>query len=240
MKLLSLSILTLSVLAAAPAGAQTLSLFEAAQSQEQSSQAPALIGGPGLLEPGPGFSLRSVARFGDSYWGLVTDAVGNSMEVHWLPGEQTSLGELAQYSGYKVLELTARTLRLQFPQGLPCSASGQEGLVCVDDTTALLSLVSLAPLQSNGSQTLQTEQPSAVPGPEQTMDNAEFINPFVNIAADAAPMQDAEMAARADRARARAERLEQFQVERIADDQIPPGMRRVRTPFGDRLVPVRE
>jgi hypothetical protein len=72
------------------------------------------------------------------------------------------------------------------------------------------------------------------------MDNAEFINPFVNIAADAAPMQDAEMAARADRARARAERLEQFQVERIADDQIPPGMRRVRTPFGDRLVPVRE
>ena len=151
MKLLSLSILTLSVLAAAPAGAQTLSLFEAAQSQEQSSQAPALIGGPGLLEPGPGFSLRSVARFGDSYWGLVTDAVGNSMEVHWLPGEQTSLGELAQYSGYKVLELTARTLRLQFPQGLPCSASGQEGLVCVDDTTALLSLVSLAPLQSNGS-----------------------------------------------------------------------------------------
>jgi len=240
MKRLSHSILALSLLAAGHAGAQTLSLFETAQSQGQSTQPPPPIDGPGPLEPSPGFSLHSVARFGNSYWGLVTDAVGNSIEVNWQPGQQSSLGDLAQYSGYRVLELTAQTLRLQFPPGLPCSASGQEGLLCVDSTTALLSLVSLKPLQSNGSRQQQTEQPATVPGSEQPMDSEGFINPFVNIAADAAPIRDAETAAPADRARARAERLEQLRVDRIADDQIPPGMRRVRTPFGDRLVPVRE
>ena len=234
------SILTLSVLAAAPAGAQTLSLFETTQRQEPGPQVSAPVGGPGQLEPGSGFSLRSVARFGDTYWGLVTDAAGNSMEVHWQPGAPTSLGELAQYRGYQVLELTAQTLRLQFPPGQPCRSSGQQGLVCVDDTTALLSLVALAPLQHNGSQPLPAQQPDAVTGPEQMLDDEEFINPFATMAAEAAPMPDADMAARVARARARAERLQQLPVDRIADDQIPPGMRRVRTPFGDRLVPVTE
>ena len=105
---------------------------------------------------------------------------------------------------------------------------------------ALLSLVALAPLQHNGSQPLPAQQPDAVTGPEQMLDDEEFINPFATMAAEAAPMPDADMAARVARARARAERLQQLPVDRIADDQIPPGMRRVRTPFGDRLVPVTE
>jgi hypothetical protein len=35
--------------------------------------------------------------------------------------------------------------------------------------------------------------------------------------------------------------LRQFEQSAVIEDaDIPPGMQRVRTPFGDRLVPVRE
>jgi hypothetical protein len=243
MSRLSPLILTLTLLATAPAGAQTLSLFETTQGQEQGSQATAPISGPGPFEPGPGFSLRSVARFGDSYWGLVTDAVGNSMEVQWQPGEQTSLGELAIYSGYRVLELTPKTLRLQFPQGQPCSTTSQEGFICLDESTVLLSLVSLAPLQRTDSQPLP-QDPQLDPGSrgittDELSNAAGLDNPFA-AAVMAAQGQDVEQTAREARSRARVERLQQFHIERIPEDQVPPGMRLVRTPFGDRLVPIRE
>jgi hypothetical protein len=47
-----------------------------------------------------------------------------------------------------------------------------------------------------------------------------------------------EQAARAQRQQQRTDRLRAFQGRRIDDADIPPGMQRARTPFGDTLVPI--
>lgn len=67
-----------------------------------------------------------------------------------------------------------------------------------------------------------------------------YVNPFNGQQQVVDQMTPEMQAAREARQRARADRLGQFQPVRIPDDQIPPGMRRVTTPFGDRLVPERE
>ena len=69
-----------------------------------------------------------------------------------------------------------------------------------------------------------------------------FVNPF-NGQAEVVDQQfsPAQQDARQSRQRARSERLNRLvEQARIPDDQIPPGMQRVTTPFGDRLMPIRE
>ena len=68
-----------------------------------------------------------------------------------------------------------------------------------------------------------------------------FRNPFSGeLEVAEQQLSPEELAARAERQAARRGRLSNFQLERISEADVPPGMRLVRTPFGDRIVPVRE
>ena len=49
-----------------------------------------------------------------------------------------------------------------------------------------------------------------------------------------------EIASREQRRAERAEQFRNFEIVRIADDDIPDGMRRIRTPFGDSLEPIED
>jgi hypothetical protein len=68
-----------------------------------------------------------------------------------------------------------------------------------------------------------------------------FVNPFSGQAELVDQQSPDQQSAREARQRARGERLNRLvEASRIPDDQVPAGMRRVTTPFGDRLVPERE
>jgi hypothetical protein len=50
-------------------------------------------------------------------------------------------------------------------------------------------------------------------------------------------LTEEQKAEREERRQRRAEQFRNFEIVRIADDEIPEGMQRIRTPFGDRLEP---
>ena len=62
-------------------------------------------------------------------------------------------------------------------------------------------------------------------------------NPFSGELQEAPNLSAEEITAREERRQARAEQFRNFEIVRIADDEIPEGMQRIRTPFGDRLEP---
>ena len=79
------------------------------------------------------------------------------------------------------------------------------------------------------------DRPDTIPGT-----NVLRRNPFtgeLQTLPDRTPEEEAER----NRIRAeRAERFRNFEVVRIPDNEIPEGMQRVRTPFGDSLEPIED
>lgn len=227
-----------------PAGlllAQQLTLFEPLQQTDSAPDgsrmgpAPAIAAMPGTA----GLALRSSARFGRVHQVVLSDASGNDLALQWQAGERVAV---PQHPGYVVTGVNGMEVTLQHPAGQPCQDNDVSGVRCLSGDTAVLSLATLSPLP---------KAPSPMgPEPQRTEDgdiirtdangNTVFINPFSAAAMEAEELTPEQQQDRAARAQARQQRLQQFQIERIPDDQIPPGMRRVRTPFGDRLVPIRE
>jgi hypothetical protein len=227
--------------------AQTLSLFEGVESGAEAPQQSSSAQGFPAESGTPAFTLRSNSRFGDEYRSVVLGRNGETIEVRWQAGEKI---ELSGYFGFTVVEVNARELSLQHPGSESCVANEAAGVRCADANTSVLSLATMSPLPSNG--TAEPAPPDALaPGTEGMQPGGgegvimgpgaeQFTNPFSGVAEEDPQLSEAEMAARIERARNRAERLSQFQPQRINDEDVPPGMRVVRTPFGDRLVPVRE
>jgi hypothetical protein len=93
-----------------------------------------------------------------------------------------------------------------------------------------------AAIQAQQAQAAAQGLPVPVPGGQGF-----FVNPFSGQAELVDQQSPEQQATRDARQRARGERLNRLvEASRIPDDQIPPGMRRVTTPFGDSLVPERE
>lgn len=237
--------------------AQDLTLFEPTQS-EQTPNGPQRALEPqgpvvGVFASDPAFTLGSASRFGDSYQATLKDRQGQSVVVAWQPGARSAV---PGQPGFAVVGVTAREVVLELPAHERCMALPERGVSCNSDNVARLALATLMPLESNGTAPapavdamqepmnpfeaaiMNAQQGAMVQGPAEG--DAVLINPFVGIEDSTVPMSEAEVQERVERARARAERLQQFQPQRIPEDQVPPGMRLVRTPFGDRLVPAGE
>ena len=125
----------------------------------------------------------------------------------------------------------AGNLSLRYPVGMPCEDHVDQGVSCTSTAnTARLELVNgeaLAAQRTINNVEGSAEQAEAVPAginPE----TGEPMNPFEAIrAARAAGINPSDAAA---------DGRPRFTPRRIADEDVPPGMRKVSTPFGDRLV----
>lgn len=235
-----LLILHLGLNLGGPAQAQQLNLFEPLQ-VEAVPEGPR-IGPVAALQLGAsteGLTLRGAARFGEVYELVLTDPAGADLPLRWRQGERVAV---PQRPGYVVLAVSGAEVTLQLPAGQPCTPNEASGVRCLAADTAVLSLATLSPLQPNiqsqGQDPIRTEEGDIIR--TDANGNTVFINPFSAAAMEAEELTPEQQQDRAARAQVRQQRLQQFQIERIPDDQIPPGMHRVRTPFGDRLVPVRE
>lgn len=168
------------------------------------------------MSPQKDFILRGTSRIGDIR-AAVLQAPNGKQFVQRL--NNSGRTPIEGYPDYYLLQISAREIRVQYPEDSPCrNSNAQNGVQCsADQKTATLNLVHrkaiAAPRKSTRARTAKKAQTQRKLTPEE---------------------------ARKKREEARQKRKElykNFKRQVIKDEDVPPGMRVVRTPFGDRLVP---
>jgi hypothetical protein len=235
------------------AHAQTLTLFEPLDANNAPLGAAAQPGAANATLAGagqPAFTLRSTSRVGDRYHVVLVNRDGTISQVAWQAGQSAAV---PGHSGFAITQVAGRSVALTQPES--CIAAPDKGVSCGADNQALLALATVAPVTVKSAAAQRPNQdPFASAGPnngrrgnrdrgrvgpggDQGNNGGQgngpvVVNPFTGAAEPAPQLSAEEQAARADRQRVRT-----VQPRRIDDADIPPGTQRVRTPFGDTLVP---
>ncbi len=207
--------------------AQDLSLFEpvvnevridnveAQQNREQNAVATA-----------PAFTLIGTSRIGGRYKATLASSSGKIVVVTGSPG---SVQEIPDHPGYRLVDIGSRRVSIANPGASPCIAAADKGVTCGADGLSLLSLATAAPVPAaQNAEAATAYNDSAAPQPGAIPEN-----PFA-AALRAAALNEANAQAQAPIPITPG--AERFQPRRIAPEDVPPGARVVRTPFGDRLV----
>jgi len=170
--------------------------------------------GPRDTDAGPEFTLLGTSRIGGSYSAILRHRSGESILVR---GQGNTATAIEGHAGYSVLSVGAGRLSLRYPVSVPCVEDVDQGVGCNGSpNTAELVLGTSPPLNRPA--------PSAILEPQ----TAQSINPFEAVLAAQADGNDP--------AQGDGDRAERFIPKRISSEDVPPGMRVVATPFGDRLV----
>ena len=231
---------------------QELNLFqqtENSQTQQTRNEGPQRSSGG---RTSPAFTLVGISRFGNAYYVSLRDRDGGSVTVKYDGQEITNIDG---YRGFRVAGVKSRMVSIRFPESDPCIENKERGVNCIGNI-GVLTMRNATPLETkieNEDALLTkgtefesistneidvnafTESSDTIPGT-----NVLRRNPFtgeLQTLPDRTPEEQAER----NRIRAeRAERFRNFEVVRIPDNEIPDGMQRVRTPFGDSLEPIEE
>jgi hypothetical protein len=183
----------------------------------------------------PVFTLIGTSRIGSKQSAILRHQNGESIRVATGAGGTATIDGYAEYSIY---DIGAGKLSVRYPSNIPCIAHKDKGVSCTDTpNTAQLQLVNaeaLARVEPTPSIALSTDGSSGLAeagaagvSPEGT------ANPFEALrAARAAGGNPAEISPGGGRDG----RNGRFTPRRISPEDVPPGMRVVSTPFGDRLV----
>tara|TARA_B100000686_G_scaffold353644_2_gene460119 strand:+ start:444 stop:1073 length:630 start_codon:yes stop_codon:yes gene_type:complete len=195
--------------------AQELSLFEEIEPDNDANsrgRSPRMNAIPRDNEPS--LSLIGITRIGNTYSVILRTGEDNSILVK-APENNSVI--IPGFPGYSISQIGSKNINLNYPENSSCVESLASGIKCLDDQVARLSLTKTEPLKAARSSELESSQ--------QTENDVEApINPFEAITRRAA-RPDSEL--RQDN---------QFRPRRINPEDVPPGMRIVSTPFGDRLV----
>jgi hypothetical protein len=195
----------------------------------------------------PAYTLRSISRFGSEYQAVLVNRSGEISRLAWQEGETP---QVLNSGGFQVASVGPSSLSLQHPPGDACVAAITAGVTCVTGDRSELRLTVAAPLPPTvAAVPMQPGNPfgdaqmGPMPVDPAMTDQAQqvFINPFSGEPEVLPQISEEERAERMARQQLRADRLRQFEQSSVIEDaDIPAGMQRVRTPFGDRLVPIRE
>ena len=220
------------LLCAVPVGhAQELQLFEPVEATAQVAP----FGGPQAEQaqvamPGtPAFTLVGTSRIGGRQRATLASSSGQIVHVDIRDGEAASIDG---FPGYRLVSVGSRRAEVALPEGMPCVGARAQGVDCLADGRVQLSLTTAAPVPV-AAPVIAAEGAFASDAPVTPDANGDVAadNPFA--AALRAAAQNERAGNNGQRGSINAER---FQPRRIAPEDVPPGMRVVRTPFGDRLV----
>ena len=169
---------------------------------------------------GPEFILLGTSRIGGSYSAILRHRSGESILVRSQGNVATPIED---HVGYSVLSVGAGKVSLRYPVSVPCAENVGQGVSCAaGPNTVELVLGTSVPLSRPVLAATLERGDSAEPSAVQS------INPFEAIIAG---QVDGNSPAQVDGGRS-----ERFVPKRISAEDVPPGMRVVATPFGDRLV----
>lgn len=199
--------------------AQTLSLFDEVEtgtrdSAEENSRAIRRDrNGNAII--GPEFTLIGTTRIGLKSTVVVKDRLGEIVSISVPEGENATI---PAHPGFEVVGVSAGSVAIKHPNNVPCIEFKEQGVGCAGVDLARLVLTNAEPLeivigvttsnQGSDTESINEESPS---------------NPFEAILQRAAnPDSDIDETA--------------FEPTRINPADVPPGMRVLSTPFGDRLI----
>jgi len=165
----------------------------------------------GDIMPKPVFTLVGTARFGDHYSTVINDGNEVNILLDEIPG---SIIPIPGYPQYQVIGISSGEVLIKYPADMDCVASKEEGISCNEANIATLRLTNAQPII-----------PSIVSEVRESTDEQNAPrNPFAALLEESSNSD------------ASAEEPDRFTPRRINPEDVPPGMRVVSTPFGDRLV----
>ena len=199
----------------------------------------------------PAFTLVGTSRFGDTYYASLVSRSGESVQVEWTEG---TVKEIDGFLGYRLADVNGRKVSIRLPSDENCVENIEKGVQCNGSFT-VLTLTNATPIEGRRSSVSERSGIEVSGDEEEVPENEEFEisensgragerlpgsnvlarNPFTGEPQTLPDLTPEEQAAREERRQRRAETFRNFEIVRIPDDEIPDGMQRIRTPFGDRL-----
>jgi len=166
---------------------------------------------PKKLPPQKDFELQGTSRFG-SRRAAVLKGPDNKTFIQYFENNTRTPLKLEGFEEYYLVSVKAREVQIEYPADFPCHKDKpKKGLKC--DKIANGKTVAVLNLKRN----------EALPAPKPK----------------ASPKKTAKKLSKEDEQKKRKELYKNFKKRVIKDEDVPAGMRVVRTPFGDRLVPLK-
>ena len=167
----------------------------------------------------PEFTLIGTSRIGSEYTVIIRHRGGDTLIVKAGPKSST---QIPGYSGYSILGVEPGSISIRYPENVSCVEFHNQGVSCAGGgNIAALSLANGEPMPSD-----EVETSLATATSNELLPDEQPINPFEALRAQqnnrSADTRDVDN--------------ERFTPRRISLEDVPPGMRVVSTPFGDRLV----
>jgi hypothetical protein len=222
---------------------QSFTLFEGVETSAQSrANAPTRPGRESRVTvAAPEFTLIGTSRIGDSYSALLRHRDGDTIAVKAASDVNT---RIPGHTDYTVVAVSAGSVSIRYPDNHPCEEHRDRGVSCSGaGNIAALELANAEPVaQSQATRTavaqgqLGGSDASTADAAAADTDNAPPDNPFAALRAARLGGQAGQLNGQNSGDAADPSRPQRFEPRRIAPEDVPPGMRVVSTPFGDRLV----
>lgn len=203
--------------------AQQLNLFEETETRSSSGNEPARResrrGSDGNLITGPEFTLVGTSRVGAKLLAVVKDSDGEIISVSM---NKDATAPITGHPGFELASIGSGEVTIRYPDGVDCQNFQNQAVFCEGANIARLGLANLEPLVVlNG---VRSNESLGSGQNEVESANGEITtNPFEALLQRAANSDGPDDSSG-------------FEPVRIDPSNVPPGMRVVSTPFGDRLV----
>ncbi|MDG2422299.1 MAG: hypothetical protein P8N40_11425 [Gammaproteobacteria bacterium] len=201
---------------------QQLELFEETETssrvEETARSDRARRDSAGNIVSGPIFTLVGTTRIGESHSVMLRE---NNGEIISIKSKANTVLSIPGYPGYLVSEIGLARAAIEYPEDLPCIEYIDEGVLCIEPNKAQLGLTNATPLEARNRLDINVNEDRADSSGQSL--SGEPQNPFEALLEGGANSDSNEETG-------------SFTPRRINPEDVPPGMRVVSTPFGDRLV----
>ncbi len=197
---------------------------------------------PKPLLPQKDFLLKGTSKIGNKVSVILQGLDGKDVMVKI---DKSGRTPIPNSPGYTIIGVEPRQLKIEYPQDAPCRTTDRaKGVVCQGEgRIALLKLERRGAIAAPPPAAPVAAPPpifaGAPPAPNNpfaaAVNQQGVQNPFANL--PQRPLTPEEQKKQEEELKQRQELYKNFQRQVIKDEDVPPGMRVVRTPFGDRLVP---
>lgn len=194
----------------------------------------------------PEFTLIGTSRIGNKYSAILRNKDGREIVIDTSADTNT---RIEGYSQFSIVNINAGRVAIQYPQSTSCVEYEDKGVSCNSGANiASLALTNGAPIQRRASRSSGTNRGRRENAEDELAnlissaeEDGEVIVSVEEIDAPTNPFAALRARAQANggistATSANTQQRQSFTPRRIDPADVPPGMRVVSTPFGDRLI----